>query len=131
MGYYITNFSLIFYSNCFITYLFWSPTKTINFFGCAWLTDINSNLLEVLVMIFCLKGNGLLPTYSTFLASSQVTTSIHWLCYCTVHVYVDSSFIFMIVCSLSEWKWICVCFLLFVYIWITVAIGDPVIKRGR
>ena len=37
---------------------------------------------------FCPKSNGLLPTDSTFLASSQLTMSIHWPCYCTVHDYV-------------------------------------------
>ena len=28
------------------------------------------------------------PTYSTFQASRQLTMSINWPCYCTVHVYV-------------------------------------------
>ena len=36
---------------------------------------------ELWVMVFK-------PTDSTFLASSQLTISVHWQCYCTVHVYV-------------------------------------------
>ena len=32
--------------------------------------------------------NGLSPTDSSFLASSQLTTSFHWPYYCTIHVYV-------------------------------------------
>jgi len=32
--------------------------------------------------------NALKPTDSTFQTNSQLTTSIHLPCYCTVHVYV-------------------------------------------
>jgi len=49
-------------------------------------------MLKVSVMIICPKSNGLYPTCSTFLASSQLATSIHWPCYCTVHVYVVIKF---------------------------------------
>jgi len=45
-------------------------------------------------------SNCLLPTDSTFLASSQLTTSIHWPCYCNVDVYVV--IYFAIVCGLFE-----------------------------
>jgi hypothetical protein len=34
-------------------YVFWSSTKTINFFRCLWQIDIN--LLEVSIMIFVPK----------------------------------------------------------------------------
>jgi len=34
-------------------------------------------------------SNGFQPTYSIFLASSQLTKSIHWFCYCTVHVFLS------------------------------------------
>jgi hypothetical protein len=39
---YITNIYLMFDSNSLLTYLFWSPTKTINFFEYSWLIDIKS-----------------------------------------------------------------------------------------
>ena len=40
--------------------------------------------------LFLVKSNcnGLYPTVSTFIASVYLSTSIHWPCYCTVHVYV-------------------------------------------
>ena len=44
------------------------------------------------------KSNCLYPAYSTVLASSQLTTIIHWPCYYTV--YVMLSFIFVVVCGL-------------------------------
>ena len=69
-----------------MTYLFWFPTKTINFFGCSWLIDIKS--VRGISYSFCLKSNGLYLTDSTFLDSSQLTTNIHWVCYCTDHFYV-------------------------------------------
>jgi len=37
---------------------------------------------------FFQKDNGLLSTNSTFLASSQLTMNIHWVCYCRNNVYV-------------------------------------------
>jgi hypothetical protein len=72
-----------------MTYVFWSPTKTINFVGCSWLIDIKS-VRSISYVFFCLKSKGLSPTYSTFLVSShdQLTTNIHWPWYWTVHVYV-------------------------------------------
>ena len=65
-------------------------------------------------------------TYFTFLASCLFTTSIHWPCYCTVHVYLvihfcDSMWSFWVAANL--WRF----FLLFVYI--CIVIGDPIIKR--
>ena len=39
-------------------------------------------------------------TDSTFLAGCQLTTSIHWSCYCTVHVYVVFHFWDSIICGL-------------------------------
>ena len=46
---------------------------------------------------YCHMSNCLLPTDSTFPASSQLTTTIHWPCYCNVHVYVV--IYFAIVCG--------------------------------
>jgi len=51
-------------------------------------------MLEVSVMMFCPKSNGLYPTDFTFLPGSQLTTSNHWLCYCTVPVFVVIYFCF-------------------------------------
>ena len=39
------------------------------------------------------------PTHSTLLGSSQLTMSIHWTCYCTVHVYVGIHF-----CDSMRWN---------------------------
>ena len=38
--------------------------------------------------VFGPKSNGLKPTASTLVASSQLAISNHWPCYCTLHVYV-------------------------------------------
>jgi hypothetical protein len=61
--------------------------------------------------IFCYMSIGLSPTYSSFLDSSQLATSIHWPCYCTctVHIYVviDANlcrFILSFVCMYCRWK---------------------------
>jgi hypothetical protein len=67
------------------------------------------------------------PTDSTFLASSQLTTSIHWPCYCTIHVYV----VIHICDMLSFWvetNLFRFCFKLCVYICIVVE--DLIIKEG-
>jgi hypothetical protein len=69
------------------------------------------NLLES-VMIFCQKSDGLYPTYFTFLVSSQLTTSIHWTCYCTVHDFVIIHYYVFF-----DRKHICASFLLFVYVY--------------
>jgi hypothetical protein len=76
----------------------------------------------------CLNKNGLLPTYYSFLACSQLTTSIHLHCYCTVHTdvvihFFDSMWSF-------EWKRICVGFFIVSLKCIYIAVGDPVIKSG-
>jgi len=85
---------------------------------------------------------------------SQLTTSIHWPCYCTVHVYVVIHWpcyctvhVYVVIhlpcyCTVHvyvvihfcdsmwsfEWKLICAGFISVVYI--CIAVGDPVIKRG-
>ena len=66
----------------------------------------------------------------TFLASSQLTTNIHWLCYCTV-VYMFS-LIFVIVCGLWEWKWVCVVFdnIVLLYMYIFIVVGDKITRKG-
>jgi hypothetical protein len=43
-------FCSIFDSNSLMTYLFWSPIKTIAFFGCSWQIDIKI----IFVIVFCL-----------------------------------------------------------------------------
>ena len=81
-------FCSIFDSNSLIICLFWSPMKTINFFICSWLIDMKS--VSISYNVFCQKSNVFLPSifYLPSLANSQLTTNIHWTCYCTVHVYV-------------------------------------------
>ena len=60
-------------------------------------------------------------TYSTFLASSQLGTSIHWPCYCAVHFYVVIHFSD---CMWSfNWKWICADVFIFVYIFIALDVS--------
>jgi hypothetical protein len=61
------------------------PEKTTKYFRCLWLIVIKSVRS---VMNFCPKSKDCLPTNYIFLTSSQVITSIRWLCYCTVHVYI-------------------------------------------
>ena len=61
---------------------------------------------------------------STFLASSQLSTSIDNAIVLSLFML---SFFFVIVCGLLKWKQIYVGFLSFVFI--GIAIGDPVIKR--
>jgi hypothetical protein len=63
-------------------------------------------------------------TYYTFLASSQLTTSIHWSCYCTAHVYVVIHFCDSMV-FLSGTESVHVSFFL-----LCIAVGNPVIKKG-
>ena len=67
------------------------------------------------------------PTYSTFLASSQLTTNIHWSCYCTLLIYVVLHF-----CDIMWSIWfdtnLCRFFKLFVYI--CDAIGDQILQIG-
>jgi hypothetical protein len=46
------------------------------------------NLLVSVIIFWYKKVMFFYPTYSTFLANSQLTTNIYWPCYCTVHVYV-------------------------------------------
>jgi hypothetical protein len=66
----------------------WNPTKTINFFRLEWLID-KAYVKNICYDFFLYsKSKGHWPTFSTFLASRQLTMSIHWPCYCTVHVYV-------------------------------------------
>ena len=79
--YYITILCIIFDSKHSITYSFWCPTKTINFVGCSWLIDIKY-VRTISYICFCPKSNGIKLTNYTFLASSQLTTSIHWPCLC-------------------------------------------------
>jgi hypothetical protein len=108
----------IYDSNKGMTYLFWSPAKTNNFFGCLWLIDIKS-VRSVSYDIFVQR---VMVFNQQILLSSLVVkliTRIHLPCYCTVHVYVvihycDSMLYF-------ESKRIragC------------VAIEDPIIKKG-
>ena len=53
-------------------------------------------------MIFlCPKIKGLEPTETIFIASSQISTGIHWRCFCTVNIY---SSIFEKVICIFWWK---------------------------
>ena len=96
-NYYITILYSIFDFNSLMTNLFWPPTKTINFFRSSWLTDIKS-VRSISYDFFCPKIN---PPDSICRASSQLTTSIHWSCYCTVNVYVIFPFLWWYVVFLS------------------------------
>jgi hypothetical protein len=59
-----------------------------------------------------------------FLASSRVAMSIHWLCYCTVHVYVVILF-----CD-SMWSfWVEANFVL-LFVHICIVVGDPITRGG-
>ena len=78
-----------------------------------------------------------IPTDFIFLASSQLTTSIHWPWYCTGHVFVVIYFcesmwsfwvdvnlamfllscIFVRVYGLFEWMWIWPCFCCHLFLW--------------
>jgi len=74
-----------------VTYLLWSYTKTIHFFKCLWLIDIKY-VGRISYDLFVLRVYDLKSTDSTFLASSQLITSIHWPCHCSAHVYVAIHF---------------------------------------
>jgi len=54
--YYITILWSVFDSNKLTTYLFWSSTKTINFFRCLWLIDIKY-VISISYDVFVLKVN--------------------------------------------------------------------------
>jgi hypothetical protein len=101
----------------------WRNSYTIK---CLWLIDIKS-VRSITYYFCCIKSNGLYITKnSTFLASSQLTMSIHWPWYCTVYVYVvihfcDSMWSFWVQGNLCRFF-----FILFVYI--CVVIGDPIIR---
>ena len=41
------------------------------------------------------------------LSSSQLTTSVHWPCRCTLYVLLSFIFVILVVCGLFEWKRIC------------------------
>ena len=65
---------------------------------------------------------------STLLASSQLTTSIHKNCHCTVHVFVgnfigDSMWFFLVEANL--------CSFLSSFVYICIDVGDTVIKKIR
>ena len=63
----------------------WRNSYTIK---CLRLIDIKS-VRSISYYFCCIKSNGLYITKnSTFLASSQLTMSIHWPWYCTVYIYV-------------------------------------------
>jgi hypothetical protein len=64
----------------------WSLTRTIDFFGCSWLTAIKSTFVfEVSIVIFY-YSNVQLPTDSTSFISKQSTTSIQWSWFCHFHI---------------------------------------------
>ena len=108
-----------------MTYLFWSPMKTINFFRCPWLIDIKSGRI-ISYDFFVLRA---------MVSKQQIRPS--WLVVSQLWAFIDHaivlsmfmlSFIFVTVCSLFECKRICISCLFCVYI--CIAIGDPVIKWG-
>jgi hypothetical protein len=74
----------------------WTPCNGKSQHGYDW------NIAESGVKHHNPKSNCLYPAYSTVLASSQLTTIIHWLCYYTVYVMLSfiCSFIFVVVCGL-------------------------------
>ena len=87
--------------------------KSINFFGFSWLIE-NKSVRSFSYHFICVKSNDLKTTDSTFLASSQLTMTIHWTCYCTVHLYVAIHFCGSVWCFGVETN---LCrFLWFVYI---------------
>jgi len=69
------------------------------------------DIAEILLKVALSTKNQIKSTYSSFLASSQFTTSIHCPCYCTVHVYVvihiDANlcrFVLSFVCMYCRWR---------------------------
>ena len=68
-------------------------------------------------LLFCPKSNDLYPTYVTLLPSSQLTTNIHWPCYCTVDVFVVIHFVTVsrMWSLLMEAIWACF-YCLFIYV---------------
>jgi len=61
----------------------------------------------------------------TNIDSSQLTTSIHWPCYCTAHMYVFIQYLWSYVVFLCGSEFMQV-YLSFVFV--GIAVGDPVIK---
>jgi hypothetical protein len=77
-----------------------------------------TNVLSIfmLSLIFVILYDHL-PTHFTLLVSGQLTTSIHWFCYCTFHVYVIVKFCGSMCFLFERWKWICAEFhCLFIYV---------------
>ena len=82
-----------------IAYLFWSSTKTINFFGCSWLCNTKSvksirNAFFVQRVMVC--NQQLLPCKLRAFTDPAIVLSMFML-----------QFIFVIACDLFEWKQIC------------------------
>ena len=75
-----------------MNYLFWSPTKIINFLGSLWLSYIKY-VRSIIYDIFVLNLMVFYKQILIFLASNQLTTSIHLPCHCTVHevIYFSDS----------------------------------------
>ena len=100
----------------------WRNSYTIK---CLWLIDIKS-VRSISYYFCCIKSNGLYITKnSTFLASNQLTISIH--CPAIVLSMFMLSFILVIVCDLFECKGICTSFFFILFVYICVVIGDPII----
>ena len=88
---------------------------TINFNRCSRLIDIKS-VRSITYDFFILRAMVFKPTDSTFLVSSQLTMSIHWPCYCTVHVYVHSYWWYRVCDFFSGSKSVHVFYRLFIYV---------------
>ena len=109
--------------NTILNYIIWCMCLS-NWFRGLHKLILTSSSLGVPLIPFRLNNTYIYSTYYTFLASSQLTTSIHWPCYCTAHVYVVIHFCDSMV-FLSGTESVHVSFLL-----LCIAVGNPVIKKG-
>ena len=108
LGWTIMMFTLSAGNNCIRLKknLFWSPTKTINFFRCLLLIDVKS-VRNIRYDFFVLRVMAFNQQILPFFADSQFTVNIHWSClYCLFML----SLIFIMACDLFEWKRICAFF---------------------
>jgi hypothetical protein len=60
-------------------------------------------------------GKSLQQRHFTFLASSQLTTTIHWTCYCSVHIYIVNYVMVYVLLSWSHFVQVCFIDCIFLY----------------
>ena len=119
-------------------HIFWSPSKTFNFYKYLRQNDIKKSLKILNIKIyqkFQVRSISydFIPRASIVLSSNQLTTTNHFSSYCTVYVYCViyfcDSMCFFVVLS-REWEPVAVFFKLFVCTCICISVLDPII-RGK